>query len=116
MAYSKKIIFQVLSYETDSIGQKLPVWKDLVSAWAQVNPVGGREYYAAAQVNSENDMIFKVRYSRLLEGYLTSELRIIYCGKVYNVVHIDDFMEKHREFSFRTKQLNGGGVNGYNNS
>ena len=116
MAYDKKIIIQRYSSETDSIGQKLPVWERLTSAWAQVNPVGGREYYAAAQINSENDMIFKVRYSRLLEGYLTSELRIIYCGRIYNVVHIDDYMEKHRELVFRTKQLNGGAGNGHNNT
>lgn len=108
MAYTKKIEFQVLTETTDEIGQRVPEWTTVFRAWASVNSIGGREYYKARQTNSENDMTFKVRYSRKIANYLTSEIRIVYNGKIFDVKHIDDYMEQHRELVFRTEQLNRG--------
>lgn len=108
MAYTKKIEIQCCTEADDDIGNDMQNWKTLFRPWAEVNCTGGREYYAAAQVNSENDMIFKIRYSRILADKLTSELRIVYNGIVYNIKHIDDFMEQHREYVIRAQQLNGG--------
>lgn len=108
MAYTKKIEIQHYAETTDNIGNHKKAWQTLFRPWAEINGTGGREYYAAAQVNSENDMIFKIRYSRILEGKLTSELRIIYKGITYDIKHIDDFKEQHMEFVIRARQLNGG--------
>lgn len=108
MAYNKKIEIQYYSENQDEIGNDIPQWTTLIRPWAEVNCTGGREYYAAAQVNSENDMIFKIRYSSCMAGKLTSDLRIVYNGLIYNVKHIDDFMEQHRELVIRARQLNGG--------
>lgn len=109
MAYTKKIEIQLLSDdETDDIGQPLNGWQTVFTPWAEVDCVGGKEYYAAAQSNSENDMIFKIRYSKLIADKLTSELRIIYNGIIYDVKHIDDRKQLHREFVIRAQQLNGG--------
>lgn len=108
MAYNKKIEIQYYSEAADNIGNQKKTWQTLFNPWAEINCTGGREYYAAAQVNSENDMIFKIRYSKIMEGKLTSELRIIYKENTYNIKHIDDFMEQHREFVIRAEQLNKG--------
>lgn len=108
MAYNKKIEIQYYTEEQDDIGNDIPVWTTLFRPWAEVNCTGGKEYYAAAQVNSENDMLFKIRYSSCMEGKLPSELRIVYKGLIYDVKHIDDFMEQHRELIIRAEQLNGG--------
>lgn len=107
MAYNKKITFQILSENSDKIGNQSPEWTDFFIAWADVNGTGGREYYAAAQVNSQNDMTFKVRYSRKIADFLTSEIRIVYKGKIFDVKHIDDFREQHRQLVFRTEVHNG---------
>lgn len=110
MAYTKKIEIQHFTEATNNIGVHAQSWQTLFRPWAEVNCTGGREYYAAAQVNSENDMIFKIRYSRIMADKLSSELRIIYNGNTYNIKHIDDFMEQHREFVIRAERLNKGGV------
>ena len=107
MAYNKKIEVQLLTETRDEIGQQIPQWQTIFEPWASVNGVGGREYYAAAQVNSENDMTFRIRWSGKIAGKLTSELRIVYGGIIYNVVHIEDVNERHREFVIRARQLNG---------
>ena len=109
MAYTKKIEIQALSETVDDIGQRIPEWKTVFNPWASANCVGGREYYQAAQTNSENDMIFKIRYSKKVSDCKTSEIRIIYNGKTYNVKHIDDYMQQHRELVIRATEINGRG-------
>lgn len=107
MTYNKKIEVQLLTETRDEIGQQITGWDTVFSPWAEVKCSGGREYYAAAQVNSENDMTFRIRWSGKIAGKLTSELRIVYGGIIYNVVHIEDVNERHREFVIRARQLNG---------
>lgn len=107
MAYTKKIIFQVLTNKPDKIGNQTTEWEDFFTTWASVNGVGGREYYAASQVNSQNDVTFKVRYSRKIVGFLSSEIKIVYNGRTYDIKHIDDYKEQHRELVFRTEERNG---------
>lgn len=107
MAYNKKIEVQLLTEKEDEIKQQITSWETFFRPWAEIRCTGGREYYAAAQVNSENDMTFKIRWSRKIAGKLTSELRIVYSGIVYNVVHIEDPNEQHRELIIRARQLNG---------
>lgn len=108
MAYTKKIEIQSLIETEDDIGNQIRNWQTILRPWAEVNCTGGKEYYAAAQVNSENDMIFKIRYSKIIADKLTSDVRILYSGKIYDIKHIDDFMEQHREFVIRARQLNRG--------
>lgn len=112
MAYTHKIEFQILAEMTDKIGNQISEWVTIFTAWASVNSIGGREYYNARQTNSENDVTFKVRYSRKIANYLTSEIRIVYNGKIFDVKHIDDYMEQHRELVFRTEQRNRGDEHG----
>ena len=107
MTYNKKITFQILTEKQDKIGVQEQVWTNFFTAWANVNGVGGREYYSASQVNSQNDVVFKTRYSRKIAGFLSSEIRILYDSKIYDVKHIDDFQEQHRQLTFRTEQHNG---------
>ncbi len=107
MTYNKKIEVQLLAETRDEIGQQVTGWETVFRPWSEISCTGGREYYAAAQTNSENDMTFKIRFSKKVAGKLTSELRIIYDGIVYNVVHIEDVNEQHRELIIRARQLNG---------
>lgn len=107
MAYNKKVIFQVLTEKPDKIGNQSPAWEDFFTAWANVNSIGGREYYAASQVNSQNDVVFRIRYSKKIAGFHTSEVRISYNGKIYDIKHIEDYQEQHRELVFRTEERNG---------
>ena len=92
-----------------SIGNIDQTWTALYNPWANVEEnATGKEYYDAAQTNSQNDVIFKVRYSSVLEGKLTSELRIKYKNAYYNVKHMDGIEEHSLEVAIRTVKLNGG--------
>lgn len=108
MAYSRKIEIQLLTEAKDEIGQDVSSWETLFRPWADIDGVGSKEYYAAAQSNSECDMTFKIRYSRLIAKKLTSEIRVIYNGLIYDVKQIYDYKEQHRQLVIRARQLNGG--------
>ncbi|MBR4627782.1 MAG: phage head closure protein [Ruminococcus sp.] len=109
MAYTKKITVQEYSETDDSIGNMVRTWQTLFSPWAEISTATGKEYYEAAQINSENDVVFKIRYSRCMAEKLSSELRIIYNGKYYDIRRIDDVNEQHRQFVIRAQIINGGG-------
>ena len=106
MAYNKKIEIQIMTESQDDIGQDVPAWDTLFSPWTEISTLKGREYYAAAQTNSEKDVIFKIRYSRQLADKLSSELRLIYNGYIYDITDINDINEMHRTFEIRAKMLN----------
>lgn len=107
MAYTKKIEIQHCTETKDKIGNITQNWEHFHTVWAEIETVGGREYYAAAQVNSQNDVTFKMRYSRVISAMLTSEIRIVYNGKIYNAESIVDKNERHRETIIRAVLLNG---------
>lgn len=110
MAYNKKIDVQILTESQDKIGNCSAGWSSLYpgGVWAFIKGVGGREYYAAAAANTENEMRFYIRYSRKIAEYRfkTAEIRIVYDGITYNVKHIDDPAEKHLELIIRGTAIN----------
>jgi len=69
MAYTKKVEIQALATSADEIGQVVQNWETVLTAWAETENTGGREYYSAKQTNSEDDFIFKVRYSRKIADF-----------------------------------------------
>lgn len=109
MAYTKKIEIQYYTETQDAIGNDEQTWTTLYTPWAKIEEnATGKEYYEAAQTNSENDVVFKVRYSSKLEDKLTSELRVKYKNTYYNVKHMDGIEEHSLEVAIRTVKLNGG--------
>ena len=67
----------------------------------------GKEYYEAAQINAENDITFKMLYSRKIHEMKPSEIRIIYNGKAYDVKRITDYREQRRTLEIKAVEING---------
>ena len=55
--------------------------------WAYVRHTSGREYYAAKQVQAEEEMIFEINW----RDDITPKNWIVYKGKEYDITRIDDF-------------------------
>lgn len=57
----------------DAEGYPLPsTWQTVMKAWAAKNSVSGKEFYAAAAVNSEEDVHWKIRFRK----GITTDMRI----------------------------------------
>lgn len=95
------IKIQTLTVTDDEIGNNIENWTDLLSCRAQINGVGTKEYYSAATNNAENDLTFEVRYCKALNDITPQKTRIVYDGNLYDVKHIDDFMQSHETLKIK---------------
>ncbi len=95
MAINKQIKIQKLDVETEE-------WKDYYKGCAEVNKSSGREYFNAKTKITQNTYNFKVRYIRQLENIIfnTSQYRIIYKGKVFDIINVDDKWEQRIKLTF----------------
>lgn len=102
--FTKKITIQTATVQRDAIKNETLLYADLIRCSAKVNGTGGREYYAAAQVNAENDMTFEVRYCSLLKNIVPQTTRILYGDNEYDVIHIDDYMQRHETLKLKARR------------
>ncbi|MEG6613762.1 phage head closure protein [Pseudoclostridium thermosuccinogenes] len=87
-----RITIQHRVTDTDENGYPYTEWQEFTIAWAAKRGLSGREYYVAAAVQSENDVVFTIRYSNKT-SQITPEMRIIEgtdTERPYNIKSIVD--------------------------
>lgn len=91
---NKRVTIQVSAETKDADGLALDSWQDHATVWAAVEPLRGREYFAAAAVNAESTVRFRIRYRR----GITSKMRLVYDGRIFNIKSPPiDLEERHVE-------------------
>lgn len=92
---NRKITLQALTPGgVDSNGDTLPAaWADFITVFAKVEPLVGREFFAAAAVQAEDTTKFTMRW----RGDLDSTMRIVFDGKLYNITSIQNIRSANRE-------------------
>ncbi|HMU15816.1 MAG TPA: phage head closure protein [Thauera aminoaromatica] len=76
-------------------------WTDVAEVWASIEPIAGREYFAAAQVQSEVTTRIRLRH----RPDLTAKLRVVFVSEpgspglvhVYDVLSVINWQERDRE-------------------
>lgn len=90
-----RITFQRFPGAQDSFGDPLQTdddnWEDVAAVWAAIDPVSGREFYAAEQSQSEVSHKIRCRYR---QG-LNTAMRIKYRSRVFKIISIIDWEERH---------------------
>jgi len=76
------------------------VWSDLLTTWAEVRQETGREFFAAAAVQSERKVIFRMRF---IESITVLD-RVVYDGRNHNIHEVRELgrvegMELHTSTS-----------------
>jgi SPP1 family predicted phage head-tail adaptor len=90
---NKRITLQSYQSIKDDEGIVSKQWVNLMTVYASVEPLSGREYWQAAATQSENTVKFLIRYKQ----NITSDLRLIYNNKSYDVKSVIDPNEAHKE-------------------
>ena len=91
---NRKITFRKLTLTQDpNTGEMIETWADHVSVFARVEPLVGREYFAAAAIQSEVQTKFTMRY----RGDITPDMRIAFDGNEYDIVSIQNIRSGNRE-------------------
>jgi SPP1 family predicted phage head-tail adaptor len=84
---------QQKSSDQDSTGQPIETWVDVGTWWVTIEPLRGRELFAAQQVNAETTTRITGHY----RSDVTADMRIQYLGVNYNIQSIIDTDLRHAE-------------------
>lgn len=76
------VTIQQPSTSVDALGQRVEIWTELVTVWAQAQPLRGREFFAAGQVQSEASVRFRLRY----RSDVTAAMRVVWRGVPHAIV------------------------------
>lgn len=90
--FRHRITFQEFTETTNENGFPVEDWQDKHYLWAMIKTLQGREYHQAAATQNENTVRFVVRYT----SGITPDMRILYKGRVFDIVSVinDDEMNK----------------------
>jgi SPP1 family predicted phage head-tail adaptor len=78
----KRITIQSYTTTQNSYGEETKSWSDLVTVWAAVEPLQGREYWAAQKVNAELTVQFRIRY----RAGITPKMRVYYDSRYFYII------------------------------
>lgn len=88
----KRITIQHHTVTQDEEGNQMQEWTDFHSCWAAVNGISNREYWNARQQHEENIVNFKIRFCNALKLLNKTDYRIVFDGRIYNIVLIDNVL------------------------
>jgi SPP1 family predicted phage head-tail adaptor len=95
---NRRVTFQSRSTGQDSTGGQLLTWVDVVTVWAGIQPLSGRELFAAQAVNSEVTHLIKVRYQvQFVNPKVVAAMRMVYNGRIFNLHASMIIEERNRE-------------------
>ncbi len=91
---NRKITFRQLTTTQDpNTGEIIEAWADYLSVFARVDPLVGREYFAAAAVQAEDTTKFTMRH----RGDIDTTMRIAFDGAEYDIQSIQNIRSGNRE-------------------
>lgn len=91
---NRKITFREVQQTQDpETGDIIEEWVDLKSVFAKVEPLVGREFFAAQAVQAESITKFT---SRFIDG-INAAMRIAFDGVEYNIKSIQNIRSGNRE-------------------
>ena len=73
------------SPQTTAIGETDAAWATYATVYAQIQPMLGREYLAAEQVQSKVDTKIRCRYMPSVTDGITAKMRVNDSGVYYNI-------------------------------
>lgn len=98
---NKRITLQCPKSVRDDEGIVTEEWTDVATVWAAVEPLRGREYFAAAAVNQENTVRFRMRY----RPGVTARMRLLYDRRVFDIKSVIDVNERHQEILLMCEEV-----------
>lgn len=96
-----RVTVQSRTTSKDDYGQELDSWSDVATVWANILPIGGRERLRAMAIESSLTHTVMVRYRAEFKPPLQmGAKRIIYQGRIFNIVSARDVDEAHKYIIF----------------
>lgn len=85
-ALNRRIKIQRPSTAKDSLGGTTRSWIDVVTVWATIQPLSGREAVIANRISAEITHQITVRHqSAFANPQLVSQMRVLYRSRIFNI-------------------------------
>lgn len=99
---NKRITIQQESATQNSFGEPTGTWSDIATVWASINPIVGKEYFAAETVKSEVSHKIKIRY----KAGITPDMRVKFGSRYFQIIGPPiNFKEQNVELQLMCKEL-----------
>ena len=85
----------------NTLGERVITWSDVDMVHAAVEPIRGREFFAAEQVQAEFSHRVVMRYR---DG-MTTRMRVLHLGRVLQINTIIDVDERHKELQMMCREM-----------
>ena len=99
---NERITFQRQAVSVDEIGNRINTWSDYFSCWAAVSSasrVNASEKDEAAQTLEQNRLNFTVRRCSQTSVITSTEYRIIFRERIYNISNVDSVKKQSLKFT-----------------
>lgn len=85
----------------NGLNEVITTWSSLATVWASVEPLRGREFFDAEQVQSE------VSHRVVMRAYpgLTARDRLLYDGRLLQIIAVIDVRERGKEFQVMCREM-----------
>ena len=96
-----KITIQKKTAVPDDIGRISEVWSDFMVVHAYANRLSGQELIVAAANGQQDTVTFSVRYCGALADLNSNDFRIVFMGRVFNILTVDNVQFMNVELKIR---------------
>ena len=93
---NRRIFFQEAVTTDDGYGGKIKAWINRAEAWAKIEPLTGREYFFAHQIQAEVTHRVTTRFRKDVK----EDMRISAGGRILEIESIIDLDEAHQFLQF----------------
>ena len=82
-------------------GERITTWSTVATVWGAVEPLRGREFFDAEQVQAEVSHRVVLRY----RSGLATTMRLLHLTRVLHIQAIIDVDERHRELQLMCREM-----------
>lgn len=98
-----RVTIQAKQATRDAYGAEVVTWGDVATVWAAVEPLAGREFLQAQQVQEAVTTRIRVRYRG--DVAYTPEMRASWDGHLYNILSVIEVEGRRRELHLMCEEV-----------
>lgn len=102
-----RITIQKKTPAVGDIGQITEQWDDLMTCHAYANRLSGQELIVAAANGQQDVITFTVRCCKALAELNSNDCRVIFMGRIFNILTVDNVRFMNVELKLRCREEDG---------
>ena len=95
-----RIKIQQKSVTRGDMGGEVVTWADVVTVWAAIEPISGREYFSSQQTQAEVSTRIRIRHY----AGITTSMRIAWGARYFDILSVIELQERGREIHLMCKE------------